>query len=94
MSTTTIRLPEELKARVETAARKAGRSPHAFTLALIERGIEQAEQRASFVAEALAAREEFAQDQLGYDAEDLHRYFAQRAEGKKVRRPRPRKWPA
>jgi predicted transcriptional regulator len=94
MSTTTIRLSDELKARIEAAADKAGRSPHAFILALIERGTEQAEQRASFVAEALAAREEFAQDRLGYDAEELHRYFAQRAEGKKVRRPRPTKWPA
>ena len=93
MSTTTIRLPEELKIRIDTAAEKAGRSPHAFIVALLERGIEQAEQRASFVAEALAAREEFAKDQLGYDAEDLHRYLAQRAEGKKVRRPRPKKWP-
>jgi predicted DNA-binding protein len=94
MSTTTIRLSEELKARIEAAADKAGRSPHAFILALIERGTEQAEQRASFVAEALAAREEFAQDRLGYDAEEMHRYFAQRAEGKKARRPRPTKWPA
>ena len=94
MSTTTIRLPEVLKARVEAAAEKAGRSSHAFILALIERGIEQAEQRASFVGEALAAREQFAQDRLGYDAGELHRYFAQRAEGKKARRPRPKKWPA
>jgi predicted transcriptional regulator len=94
MSTTTIRLTEELKARVEAAAEKAGRSPHAFILSLIERGTEQAEQRASFVAEALAAREEFAQNGLGYDAEELHRYFAERAEGKKVRRPRPKKWRA
>ena len=94
MSTTTIRLPQELKARVEAAAEKAGRSPHAFILALIERGTEQAEQRASFVAEELAAREEFGQDGLGYDAEELHRYFAQRAEGKKARRPQPKKWPA
>ena len=93
MSTTTIRLPEELRSRVEAAAEKAGRSAHAFLLALIERGIEQAEQRSSFVSEALAAREEFAQNQLGYDAEELYRYFAQLAERKKVRRPRPKKWP-
>jgi predicted DNA-binding protein len=94
MSTTTIRLPGELRSRIEAAAAKAGRSPHAYILALIERGIEQAEQRSSFVAEALAARDEFAQNQLGYDAEEVYRYFAQRAEGKRVRRPRPKKWPA
>ena len=93
MSTTTIRLPEELRARIETAAERAGRSPHAFIVALLERGVEQAEQRASFVAEALAAREEFAEDRLGYDAAEVHRYFAERSEGKKSRRPRPRKWP-
>ena len=59
-----------------------------------KQGTEQAEQRASFVAEAVAAREKFAQDRLGYDVEALHRYFAQRAEGKRVRLPRPTKWPA
>ena len=93
MSTTTIRLPEELKARIDTAAEKAGRSPHALIVALLERGIEQAEQRSSFVAEALAAREEFAENHLGYDADELHRYLAERAEGKKARRPPVKKWP-
>ena len=94
MSTTTIRLPDELKARVEAVAQKSGRTSHAFILALIERGLEQAEQRATFVAEAMAARDEYAQNGLGYDADELHRYFAQRAEGKKARRPRAKKWPA
>ena len=35
MSTTTIRLPEELKARVAEAARKAGASTHSFILEAI-----------------------------------------------------------
>jgi predicted transcriptional regulator len=44
MSTTTIRLERALKARLEAAARKAGKSPHAFILEAISQTVEQAEQ--------------------------------------------------
>jgi predicted transcriptional regulator len=44
MSTTTIRLEAALKARIEAAARKAGKSPHAFILDAISQTVDQAEQ--------------------------------------------------
>lgn len=52
MSTTTIRLPEELKARIAKAAERAGTSPHSFILEAIAEKTEQAERRADFYAEA------------------------------------------
>jgi predicted transcriptional regulator len=36
MSTTTIRLPEALKARIDAAAERAGQSTHSFIIAAIE----------------------------------------------------------
>jgi predicted transcriptional regulator len=44
VSTTTIRLEAALKARIEAAARKAGKSPHAFILDAISQTVDQAEQ--------------------------------------------------
>jgi len=44
MSTTTIRLEENLKARVTAAAERAGTTTHAFILEAIERTVEQVEQ--------------------------------------------------
>jgi len=58
MSTTTIRLPDELKARVAAAAKHAGTTAHGFILEAIAEKTEQAERRADFdsLAEARYAR--------------------------------------
>jgi predicted transcriptional regulator len=43
MTTTTIRIDEELKARVAAAAEREGKTSHAFILDAIARTVEQAE---------------------------------------------------
>jgi len=48
MSTTRIRLPEDLKARVAAAAERAGTTAHSFILEAIAEKAEQAERRADF----------------------------------------------
>ena len=50
MSTTTIRIPEDLKARVAAAAERAGTTAHGFILEAIAEKAEQAERRADFHA--------------------------------------------
>ena len=52
MSTTTIRLPEELKARIASAAERAGTTAHGFILEAIAEKTDQAERRADFYDEA------------------------------------------
>lgn len=52
MSTTTIRLPDELKARVATAAKRAGTTAHSFILEAISEKTAQDENRAGFEEEA------------------------------------------
>jgi len=54
MSTTTIRLPESLKARVARAAEAAGTTPHNFILEAIAEKADAADDRRAFVAEARA----------------------------------------
>lgn len=52
MSTTTIRLPDELKARVAEAAKRAGTTAHGFILQAIAEKTAQDEKRAGFEVEA------------------------------------------
>src|SRR3546814_5024870 len=58
MSTTTIRLPDELKARIAEAAKRAGTTSHNFILEAIAEKADLAERRADFdaVAEQRYAR--------------------------------------
>jgi predicted transcriptional regulator len=54
MSTTTIRLSNELKARVSRVAEDAGTTTHNFILEAIAEKTESVERRSAFVAEARA----------------------------------------
>jgi predicted transcriptional regulator len=53
-TTTTIRLPDDLKARVASAAERAGKTTHSFILEAIAEKAELEELRADFAAEANA----------------------------------------
>jgi predicted transcriptional regulator len=91
MSTTTIRLPADLKARVTAAARQTGTTAHGFMLAAIAEKTEDAELRSAFVAEAEARFAQVAQSGRTIPWEALRRYLEERAAGKDPRRPSARK---
>jgi predicted transcriptional regulator len=92
MSTTSLKLTDELKRRAAAAAQSQGVTLHAFMLAAIESATTGAEQRASFVAEALAARTAMLDSGRGYDADDVHAYLRNRVSGKKSVRPKAKPW--
>jgi predicted transcriptional regulator len=92
MATTSLKLSDELKLRVIAAAEQQGVSPHAFMVGAIEQAAMAAEQRASFVAEALAAEHEMLETGLGYDADDVHAYIDARLAGKNPDRPVLKPW--
>ena len=56
MSTTSLKLSEELKQRAARAAEELGISPHAFMVDAIRNAADRVEQRSAFVAQARAAR--------------------------------------
>jgi len=89
---TSLKLPSELKARIEALAEAAGKSPHAFMVEAIERETARAELYERFINEALEAEREMERSGLYYAAEDVLEYMTARAAGKRVRRPRPKSW--
>ncbi len=87
--TTTLKLPEHLKARIARLARQTGRAPHAVMLEALEREIAREERMRKFVREALAADAAIEAGAEVYRAEDVHAWLERLAQGGKPRRPAP-----
>ena len=92
MSTTTIRLSDELKARVAKAAEAAGTTSHNFILEAIAEKAEQAERRAEFYALADQRWARFLETGESIPWEEMRRYLTDRIKGKDAPRPVARKF--
>lgn len=91
MSTTTIRLPDELKARVAEAAKQAGTTSHNFILEAIAEKADLAAQRAAFHALADQRYAEFLESGKSIPWDEARVYLKGRIAGKAVKRPVARK---
>lgn len=91
MSTTTIRLPDELKARVAAAAKRSGTTAHGFILEAIAEKAEQAERRADFDAVAEARYAEIVASGKTIPWSEMRAYLEARLAGKVAKRPVARK---
>jgi predicted transcriptional regulator len=91
VSTTTIRLDDDLKARISSVAERAGTTAHAFILEAIERTVEQVEQEEEFhrIAEARWAGLLATGKSIPWS--DAKNYVAARARGARPRKPSARK---
>src|SRR3546814_4371007 len=58
VSTTSLKLPEDVKQLAAAAAKQQGVTPHAFMVDAIRAAATNAERRAQFVADAVASRTE------------------------------------
>lgn len=92
-STTTLKLPDELKTRIASAAEAANQTPHAFMVEALAAQTALAERRREFIATAVAAEQEVAEYGLVYDADEVLSYLDTRLKGKPAKRPRPKKLP-
>ncbi len=90
-TSTTLKLPDDLKRRIAPLARSTGKTPHAWMVEALELHTALAERRKAFVAEALAAEKEAAGSGEVYRAAAVHRYIRARAAGGKARRPKAAK---
>jgi predicted transcriptional regulator len=88
-TTTSLKLPRELRTRVTRVAKKTGRTPHRLMLEAIERETAREERMEAFVKEALAADRAIDRGGEVYAAQDVHAWLLRLASGKKPRRPRP-----
>lgn len=91
MSTTTIRLEDDLKERIAQAAERTGRSAHAFIVDAIARSVEQAELDQEFheIADRRWAKILKSGETVGW--EEAKTYLKARARGEQVKKPVARK---
>ena len=90
-TTTTIRLPEELKARIASAAERAGKTTHSFILEAIAEKAEIEELRSDFDAEANARFARIVESGKTIPWADARRYLEDRMSGKQAKRPSVKK---
>ena len=89
--TTTLKLPAELRARINRLAEASGCSPHGLMVRAIEREVEREERLQSFVQEALEADRDIEAGGEVYGADDVHAWLERLASGRLGVR-RPRRW--
>jgi predicted DNA-binding protein len=92
LAATSLKLPKTLKSRIARLAKRAGQSPHAFMLRLLEAQVEAAERFEQFVADARHADQRMQESGEGYAAADVHDYLEARIAGRKATRPKPAPW--
>ncbi|NCT68063.1 MAG: ribbon-helix-helix protein, CopG family [Rhodanobacteraceae bacterium] len=91
MSTTTIRLPDELKARVARAAERAGTTAHNFILEAITEKTEAEDRRSEFHALAEQRFAQFLESGKSIPWSEMREYLLQRVAGKQPPLPTARK---
>lgn len=90
-STTTIRLSQELKARIARAAKQAGTTSHNFIMEAIAEKTDLVEQQSAFRAVADQRYAEFLESGESIPWEDARAYLKDQLEGRAVQRPAARK---
>jgi predicted transcriptional regulator len=88
-TSTTLKLPAELKSRVATLAKQTGRTPHGLMIEALERQIAHEERMRAFVKEALDADKEIDRTGEVYAARDVHDWLLRLATNRNAKRPKP-----
>ena len=86
-----LRLPDPLKKRIARLARTRATTPHALMLEAIAEKLEAEEAREALILEAKQRLARMKRTGSGIPAAEVFAYLEDRARGKRVARPRPRK---
>lgn len=92
MAATSLKLPEDLKRRIERLASAANKTPHAFMVEALTREAERSELRARFADEAARSEEEALRSGKAFELAATFDYLTVRVSGAKARRPKARAW--
>jgi predicted transcriptional regulator len=89
---TSLKIPGDLKSRIDKLAQKTGKTTHAFVLSALEEYVSRTELAEQFLEDATEADERMQRSGVGYDARDVHAFVTAKAQGKRARRPRVKRW--
>ncbi len=86
---TSIKLPDALKKRIQHLAKASGRSAHGVMLDALEREVAREERLHAFVQEAIQSDAEIDAGASVYRAEDVHAWMKRLATGDSTPKPSP-----
>lgn len=81
MSTTTLRLPDDLKSRIASAAKLTGMTPHSFMLEAVAEKTVKTEQQAEFSKLADERYNQILSDGKVLNWDDVRGYLRKRVQG-------------
>ncbi len=87
MSTTTIRLPADLKARIAAVAERTGKTPHSLILEAIAEKADETERRSDFHELAETRYAAIAASGKAIPWSEMRTYLEERVAGRRPRRP-------
>lgn len=88
-SPTTLKIPDDLRARLAAQAQVEGTTPHAYMLEALREKADRADRRREYLSAGAAALREYERTGIAYAMEDVERYILGVAGGRKPRRPKP-----
>lgn len=88
-TTTTLKIPEDLKSNIATIARAEGKTPHAWMVEALQTGAVLAQQRREFIDQAGLAAEEIDAGGPLYAHEDVAAFLRGKRAGKMLAKPLP-----
>jgi len=94
MAATSLKIPEELKRRIERLAGAANKTPHAFMVDVLSQEANRAELRERFAEDAAISEKQAMESGKAVPVAAAFDYLEARTAGKSVRRPRARAWRA
>ncbi|PRX18466.1 hypothetical protein B0G75_14313 [Paraburkholderia sp. BL18I3N2] len=92
MSTTTLRLPPELRDRISRLAEESGTTAHSFMLEAIAERVTSEELRREFLTEGNDRLANMLENGLGIEWADMRDYIGQRAAGHDPGTPKVKRW--
>ena len=90
-SPTTLKVPDDLRARLAEKAEAEGKSAHAYMLEALKEKADRADRRREYLSAGAAALEEYERSGIAFAMEDVEQYILGIAAGKKPGRPKPAK---
>ena len=88
-TSTSVKIGPELKLRIQRLAELTQRSPHSVMVEALEREVSREERLYAFVQEAKQADRAIEEGGEVYQADDVHRWLKNLANGEPGERPKP-----
>lgn len=92
MSTTTLRLPPDLRDRISRLAEESGTTPHSFMLEAINERVANEELRREFLEEGNRRLANLLESGVGIEWADMRGYLRERAADHAPELPKTKKW--